>query len=64
MEKEYSVYAGKFPCPKCKGTRTGSNTIATSEYWHEFYCHDCKREFKKKAENVSNCLQGWRKAFG
>jgi transcription elongation factor Elf1 len=50
---EFGGYFGQYPCTKCGSLKTGTNTMATSDYYMDFHCHDCGVIFKKKSSNVS-----------
>lgn len=53
------AYDGVYKCPKCGSTNTDTTTIATTERWIKFRCHDCKKLFKKLAKNVSSLSRIW-----
>lgn len=57
---EPMAYEGQYPCPKCGGLRTGTNTIATSRRWILFICLDCKHFFRKASATVSSMSRGLR----
>ena len=62
-----TCYTGRYPCPHCGSTDTGTDVIATSEFWMKFDCGQCEGIFRKKAAAVSSLsrrLSGLSKELG
>ncbi len=63
---EYTVYRGKYICPKCGSPETGTNIIATSERWMIFHCDGCGHDFRRSSVNtstLSRSLSGFAKVL-